>query len=57
MPKDLIAQWIKAIDLIVPDVFDIYKYYGDARRSKSIADERLVLDNLHQLYKLFDEKE
>lgn len=57
MPKDLITQWIKAIDLIAPGVFDIYKYHGDARRFKSIASEQSVLGHLHWSHKLFDGKE
>ena len=57
MPKHLITQWLKAIDLIAPNAFETYKYHGDVRRSKPNAAERTVLGNLHQGHELFDGKE
>lgn len=57
MPKALISQWIKAIDLIAPNAFEVYKYHGDTRRSKPIANERTVMGTLHHAHELFDGKE
>ena len=57
MPKNLITQWLKTIDLIAPGQFEIYKYHDDSRRLKSIVGERAVLSNLKQSHELFDEKE
>ena len=57
MPKDLITQWIKAIDLVAPNAFEVYKYHGDHRRSKPIANERTVQGRLNLSHELFDGKE
>lgn len=57
MPKDLISQWIKAFDLVAPSAFDIYKYHGDGRRKKPVAEERSILGNLHGSHELFDRRE
>ena len=38
----LITQWIKAIDLIAPNAFDVYKYHGDSRHLHPVANERAV---------------
>ena len=58
MYKDLITQWLKAVDLIAPGALEIYEYHGDTRRSKPIANERTVLGNLKQRHDLlFHEKE
>ena len=42
MPKDLINQWIKTIDLVTSKTFDVYKYHNDSRRPKSVVNKKYI---------------
>ena len=54
MPRKLIDQWMMQLELIAPGFFNIYKYYGDARRHYPIVGEKMVQGRLTREHEIFN---
>lgn len=57
VPKALINQWMKQIQMIAPGQFDVRKYHGDTRRHRPVVAEMTIDEHLTKSNVIFDGRE